>query len=155
MDGRGEVGHVGRLSVRLHPLCHCLPRGNRPSNGKVVPHLHNHYHGDRKSFLETINVVLRDLIKNKKAEKKGLKCLKEDLVSQPDEQQRWRFYQKLQRQTVQMCFSVKHAEWIRSLPTQQTKFSRHQRGCFIILHLLAAALHIFYCFNTNKSLTSM
>lgn len=64
MEGVG--GHVGRLSTRLHPLCHCRPRGNRPSNGKVVPHLHNHYRGDRKSFWETINVVLRDLKKKKK-----------------------------------------------------------------------------------------
>lgn len=70
------------------------PRGNHPSNGKVVPHLHNHYHSDRKSLRETINVVLRDPKKNKER-KKELKCLKEDLVSQTAERQRWQFYRKL------------------------------------------------------------
>ena len=65
-----EKGHVGRLSAWLQPPCHHLPRGNRPSNGKVVPHLHNHYHGDRKSFWETINVVLRDLKKTKRQKKR-------------------------------------------------------------------------------------
>lgn len=54
----------------LQPPCHRLPCGNRPSNGKVVPHLHNHYHSDRKSFWETINVVLRDLKKNKQKDRK-------------------------------------------------------------------------------------
>lgn len=84
-----ERGRVGRLSTMLHPSCDCLPRGNGPSNGKVVPHLHNHYNGDRKSFWETINVVLRGLKKTKTQGKKGLKCLKEDLVSRPDKQQGW------------------------------------------------------------------
>lgn len=60
---QGGRGRVGRLSPRPH---HRHPRGNRPSNGKVVPHLHNHYHGDRKSFWETINVVLGDLKKKRK-----------------------------------------------------------------------------------------
>lgn len=59
--GGGWWRHVGRLSTRRRPPCHRGPRGNGPSNGKVVPHLHNHYRGDRKSFWETINVVLRDL----------------------------------------------------------------------------------------------
>lgn len=59
--GGGRWRHVGRLSTRRRPPCHRGPRGNGPSNGKVVPHLHNHYRGDRKSFWETINVVLRDL----------------------------------------------------------------------------------------------
>lgn len=46
------------------------PTGTGPSNGKVVPHLHNHYCGDRKSFWETINVVLRDLKKTKRRKKR-------------------------------------------------------------------------------------
>lgn len=46
------------------------PVGTGPSNGKVVPHLHNHYRGDRKSFWETINVVLRDLKKTKRQKKR-------------------------------------------------------------------------------------
>lgn len=46
------------------------PRGNHPSNGKVVPHLHNHYHSDRKSLRETINVVLRDPKKTEREKKR-------------------------------------------------------------------------------------
>lgn len=75
-EGKGPVGRsVGLLSAWQQPACHLLPRGNRPSNGKVVPHLHNHYSGDRKSFWETINVVLKNLRK-KKTEKKAWGVLK-------------------------------------------------------------------------------
>lgn len=65
-----ERGRVGRLSTMLHPSFDCVPRGNCPSNRKVVPHLHNHYNGDRKSFWETINVVLRGLKKTKTQKKR-------------------------------------------------------------------------------------
>lgn len=94
---RGRRGRVGRLSPRPH---HRLPRGNRPSNGKVVPHLHNHYHGDRKSFWETINVVLGDL----KKREKGLKCLKEDLVTQLEEWQRRQLCRKVRTNSSKVFF---------------------------------------------------
>lgn len=66
---RREVGGVEKRGA-CRPRRSRLPRGNCPSNGKVVPHLHNHYRGDRKSLWETINVVLRTLKKTKRQKKR-------------------------------------------------------------------------------------